>query len=125
MKTVLLADDNEDIIELVQLVLKNSGYKLITARDGVEAIDVCMSQKPDLVLMDLKMPKMDGFEATRTLRAKGFTNPIVVLTASESAEDKKKAQAAGINGYILKTMEMKDVETTIDRFLHRGGAAFN
>jgi len=125
MKTVLLTDDNEDIIELVQLVLKNAGYKLITARDGVEAIDVCMSQKPDLVLMDLKMPRMDGFEATRTLREKGFTNPIVVLTASESAEDKKKAHAAGINGYILKTMDMKDVETTIDKFLTRGGSAFN
>ena len=125
MKTVLLADDNEDIIELVQLVLKNAGYNLITARDGIEAVAICLKQNPDLVLMDLKMPNMNGFDATRTLRAKGYTNPIIVLTASESAEDRKKAEQAGVNGYILKTMDMKEVETKIDSFLQRGGPSFH
>lgn len=125
MKTVLLTDDNEDIVELVQLVLKNSGYKLLTARDGIEAVEICLTQKPDLVLMDLKMPRMNGFDATRTLRSKGYTNPIIVLTASESAEDRKKAEQAGVNGYILKTMDMKEVETKIDSFLQRGGPSFH
>ena len=125
MKTVLLTDDNEDIVELVQLVLKNSGYKLITARDGIEAVDICLKQNPDLVLMDLKMPNMNGFDATRTLRSKGFTNPIIVLTGSESAADRQQAEQAGVNGYILKTLDMKEVESKIDSFLQRGGASFH
>ena len=122
MKTVLLTDDNPDIVELVELTLANSGYKLIIAKDGVEAVDICLSQAPDLVLMDLKMPNMDGFKATRTLREKGFSNPIVVLTSSESADDRQKAEQAGCDAYILKTMEMKEVETTLDRYLHSGGS---
>jgi len=117
MKTVLLTDDNEDMVELVQLILKNSGYKLITAGDGVEAVNTCLEKTPDLVLMDLNMPNMNGFDATKTLREKGFSNPIVVLTASESEDDRRKAEEAGCNDYILKTMEMKGVEETIDRYL--------
>ncbi|MBF8268469.1 MAG: putative transcriptional regulatory protein TcrX [Gammaproteobacteria bacterium] len=125
MQTVLLTDDNEYIVELVQLILKNSGYNLLIARDGVEAVDICLKQKPDLVLMDLNMPNMNGFDATRTLRAKGFTNPIIALTASELAEDRHKAEQAGFSGYILKTMDMKEVESKIDSFLQRGGPSFH
>jgi CheY-like chemotaxis protein len=121
MKSVLLTDDNADTIELVQLFLKNSGCRFISARDGVEAVDICMTQKPDLMLMDLKMPRMNGYGATTTLRTRGFINASVVVTASESAEDRNEANAAGVNGYILKTMDMQDVETTIDSFLQRGG----
>lgn len=121
MKTVLLTDDNPDIVELMQLVLANSGYNLVVASDGLEAVNTCLSQTPDLVLMDLKMPNMDGIAATRMLREKGFTNPIVILTASESSEDRQEAERAGCDAYILKTLEMKEVEDTLDRFLHAGG----
>lgn len=117
MKTVLLADDSQDMIELVQLVLQNSGYRMITANDGIEAVNTCLEQSPDLVLMDLNMPNMNGFEATKTLRDKGFSNPIVVLTSSESEDDRKRAEEAGCSGYILKTMDMGDVEETIDHYL--------
>lgn len=121
MKTVLLTDDNPDIVELVQLVLANSGYNLVVANDGVEAVNICLSQSPDLVLMDLTMPNMDGFEATRSLRGKGFTNPIVILTSSGSDDDRQKAEQAGCDAYILKTLEMKEVESTLDKYLHTGG----
>lgn len=120
-KTVLLTDDNPDIIELVQLVLGNSGYRMITATDGKQAVDVCLKEKPDLVLMDLNMPKMNGFDATKLLRQKGFESPIVVLTASESEQDRQKAKDVGCNDYILKTMEMRDVERVLDRFLIGAG----
>lgn len=122
MKTVLLTDDNEDIVEIVKLVLANAGYNLIFASDGIEAVEICLSQSPDLVLMDLKMPKMNGFDATKTLREKGFSNPIVVLTASELDEDRQKAEEVGCNGYILKTLDMQGVESMIDSFLQEGGA---
>ncbi|MBI1732491.1 MAG: response regulator [Gammaproteobacteria bacterium] len=121
MKTVLLTDDNEDIVELVKLVLANSGYRLDTAADGAQAVAHCLRDPPDLVLMDLNMPTLNGFEATQQLRAKGFKNPIVILTASESEADRKRAREAGCNGYILKTLNMDDVEKALDRFLVDSG----
>ncbi len=121
MKTVLLTDDNDDIIELVQLILARSGYRLIVAKGGNEALKICRESPPDLVVMDLRMPDMDGFSVTRTLREDGFGNPIVVLTGSESVEDRKLAYEAGCDDYIVKSLEMRDLEMTIDRLLHQGG----
>ena len=118
MKTILYADDNQDMIDLIQLILKDSAYKLITSNGGIEAVKTCLEETPDLVLMDLNMPDMNGFDATRVLRDKGFSNPIVVLTGSESEDDRKKAQEVGCNEYILKTLEMEDVEKTIDHYLY-------
>jgi len=120
MKTVLLVDDNEDIIELVQLILSRSGYRLMVAKGGEEALKMCRELSPDLVVMDLKMPDRDGFSVTRTLRSEGFTRPVVVLTGSESDEDRKRAFEAGCDDYIIKTLEMRDLEKVIDRFLHQG-----
>lgn len=117
MKTVLLTDDNPDIVELVQLVLANAGYRLLTAADGRQAVDLCLKESPDLVLMDLNMPTMNGFDATRQLRKQGFAKPIIVLTASTSEDDRLKAAEAGCNDYILKTLEMRDVERIIDHHL--------
>lgn len=121
MKKVLLTDDNPDMIELVQLVLANAGYQLLTASDGLKAVETCLAAKPDLVLMDLRMPSMDGFEATRELRSKGFKNPIIVLTASESEEDRRRAEEAGCDGDIIKSLDMDNVEAEIDRFLLEAG----
>lgn len=121
MKTVLLTDDNEDIIELVQLILAKSGYNLKVAHGGVEALRICKESPPDLILMDLRMPDMDGFTVTKALRTTGFKNPIIVLTGSESAEDKKRAVDAGCDDYVIKTMEMRDLELKIDTFLQQGG----
>ena len=121
MKTILFADDNQDMLEMIQLILQDSGYNLITANDGNEAVKICLEQAPDLVLMDLNMPNMNGFDATKILRDKGFSNPIVVLTGSESEDDRKRAEEAGCNEYILKTLEMKDVEKTIDHYLYEPG----
>ncbi len=121
MKTVLYVDDNEDMIEIVKIVLANSGYRLLSQTNGKAAIEFCSNEKPDLILMDLNMPGMDGFEATRQLRKQGFTNPIVVLTASETDEDKEKAIAAGCNDYIIKNMDMSGLEHIVDGFIAESG----
>ena len=121
MKKVLLTDDSPDMIELLQLVLANAGYQLLTASDGAKAVEMCLASRPDLVLMDLKMPTLNGFEATRELRSRGFKNPIVVLTGSESEEDRRRAEEAGCDGYIIKTLDMDNVEKEIDRFLADAG----
>jgi CheY-like chemotaxis protein len=123
MKTILLTEDNQDMVDLMQVILKDSGYNMITASDGIEAVRVCLEQSPDLVLMDLNMPNMDGFHATMVLRDKGFKNPIVVLTGSESEEDRKKAAEVGCNEYILKTLEMSDVERVIDHYLYEADSS--
>jgi CheY-like chemotaxis protein len=122
MKTVLLTDDNPDIIELVQLILSNAGYKLITAKDGNTAIRICQESCPDLVILDLKMPDIDGIAVIKILREDGFDKPIIVLTASESEKDKEDAYAAGCNNFILKTMEMRDLEHAIDLMLQLSSA---
>lgn len=114
MNTILLTDDDPDLVALVQLKLTDSDYRLIIARDGEEAVQTCLEQSPDLVLMDIEMPNMNGFDATKTLRSKGFTNPIIILTASNSEEDRKTADELGCNGYILKTEELSNVKSMID-----------
>ena len=121
MKTVLLTDDNAEMIELVKLILEGSGFKLITAHDGNEAIVICMEQQPDLVLMDLNMPNINGFKAIEYLRSEGFNKPIIVLTGSESDEDRQMANDAGCDGYIVKTMEMQGVKQIIDHHLQGHG----
>ncbi len=121
MNTVLLTDDNEDMIELIQLILAKSGYNLKVAHGGKEALRICKESPPDLILMDLRMPDLDGFTVIKALRTSGFTNPIIVLAGSESAEDKKRAAAAGCDDYIVKTMEMRELEFKIDALLQKGG----
>ena len=121
MKTILYVDDNEEMIELVNLVLKNSGYRIISLSNGVETLKHCVSDQPDMVLMDLKMPDMDGFETTQKLREQGYTNPIVVFSALETEEDRNKAMAAGCNSYVVKDMEMRGLEDIIDSYLAESG----
>jgi len=121
MKTVLLCDDNEDMLELTKLVLSSSGYQLVAVGDGTEAVRICLETQPDLVLMDIRMPNMDGFTAIRTLRSEGYDKPIVILTGSEKQEDRAEAEKAGCNAYVLKTMDMNEVVEVLDQYLAEAG----
>lgn len=121
MKKVLYVEDNPEMIEIVQIVLQNSGYRILTTQNGDEVITLCREEQPDLVLMDLNMPTLDGFEITRQLRQAGFDRPIVALTASESDEDRSKARRAGCDDYVLKTLDMADLEKTIDSYIAEAG----
>ena len=123
MKTILYVDDNEEMIDLVGIVLANSGYQLLSQTAGQATLDFCVNENPDLILMDLNMPDMDGFETTRQLRKQGFTNPIVVFSALDTDEDREKAAAAGCDEYIVKDMEMKGLEKIIDGFIAESGGS--
>ena len=117
MKTVLYADDNLEIIELVRVLIERAGYQLLTARDGNEAVQMSLDENPDLVLMDINMPGTDGLTAVKHLRDDGYNNPIIMLTASDSNEDRERASDAGSDEYILKTIDMAEVETVLSRYL--------
>ena len=117
MKKVLYVDDSEEMLEIVKIVLARSGYQILTASSGKAAVEVCANEQPDLILMDLNMPELDGFLSIQLLRSRGYNNPVVILTASENEEDRAKATALGCKDYILKTLDMRDIEGIIDRHL--------
>lgn len=121
MKTVLYVDDNDEILEIVGMLLDGTDYRLLTENDSGNAVALCLEKKPALVLMDINMPGMNGFEVTKKLRSSGFNNPVVVLTASESDEDRKQAKASGCTDYILKTVDMRNVKSIIDRYIGEVG----
>ena len=117
MKMVLLCEDDEDMVQLTRLVVERAGYRLLRAADGRQAVDMGLKDNPELILMDIRMPNMDGIAATRVLRDKGFKKPIVILTGSEAGDDRARASKAGCTGFILKTLAMSDVCEALERLV--------
>jgi len=111
--TVLLAEDDDDIAQLIEIVLDDADYKLVRARNGREAVDLALLEKPDLMLMDMNMPVVNGIEAVRELRSNGFTQPVIALTASASASYRASAIEAGCNDYLVKPVDLATLLTTI------------
>jgi two-component system cell cycle response regulator DivK len=103
-KTVLLADDHEDNRVALQLMLEREGYRTLGARNGQEAVDLAREHGPDLVVMDLAMPVMDGREATRALKADPRTRdiPVVMLTAMALSIDRERVHEDGFAGVMIK-----------------------
>jgi two-component system cell cycle response regulator DivK len=103
-KTVLLADDHEDNRVALQLMLEQAGYRTLGARDGREAVDMANEHLPDLIVMDLAMPALDGREATRLLKADARTTaiPVVMLTAMALSVDRERLQDDGFEDVLFK-----------------------
>ncbi len=118
-RLILLAEDNEANIATLSEYLSAAGYRLVVARDGAEAIERVKESQPDLVLMDVQMPVMDGLEATRQLRADSrFRDlPIITLTALAMPGDRERCLAAGANEYISKPVSLKHLVNTIESLL--------
>lgn len=118
-KKILVVDDNADSRELVMKILKNKNYLLSDAIDGEDALNKINADKPDLILMDLSMPKMDGYELTRKLKSqKNFRDIIIIaLTAHAMKGDKEKALASGCLGYITKPINVRIFGEQISNFL--------
>ena len=112
---VLLAEDSSDNQFLVSLVLRKHGAIVETAKNGVEAFKMGMNGDFDIVLMDIQMPEMDGYEATRALREAGFKKPIVALTAHAMAEERARTLAAGCDGHLTKPLNQTELIETIER----------
>jgi CheY-like chemotaxis protein len=115
MTTVLLVDDNRDMRELLRVHINLMGFVAITAKDGKDAVEVATTDKPDLIVMDIMMPEMDGWEATRILRADPETReiPILVMTALSQRINLQKCLEAGCNEYIVKPFTWNELQTRI------------
>jgi len=118
-KTILIVEDSELNRRLLEVVLEPHGYRLLTAKDGETGMMLARTEQPDLILMDVLLPGMNGYEATRHLRADPETRRIVIvaLTASASGEQKEQALAAGCDGYIPKPIDTRSFPVLIRRFL--------
>jgi two-component system cell cycle response regulator DivK len=118
-KKILIVDDNQDSRELVVKILKNRGYQMIEAVDGEEALEKAIAENPDLILMDISIPKIDGYEATRRLKSqvKFKDTPIIALTAHAMKGDREKAMEAGCEGYISKPINIHELPDQIKSYL--------
>lgn len=118
-KRVLLVEDNEDNLVVYRTILEHVGFMVIEARDGEEGVNRARSERPDIILMDISIPKMDGWEATQRLKADGETSgiPIIALTAHALEEDRLKAMRAGCDGYLAKPVEPRRVVEEVEKFI--------
>ncbi|MCF7873333.1 MAG: response regulator [Candidatus Omnitrophica bacterium] len=114
-KKILIADDEPDFVELISMRLEVNGYDVVSAKDGQEAIDKTKSEKPDLLILDLMMPKVDGFEVCRMLKFDdNFKDlPIIVLSALDQQQDREKAVEAGADEYFIKPFDLSLLLTKI------------
>ncbi|MCX7047538.1 MAG: response regulator [Candidatus Sumerlaeota bacterium] len=118
-KTILLADDEEDIKVVVRLYLESRGFNITTAFDGLDAIEQIERDKPDLILLDVMMPVMNGYEVAARVRANPAIKdtPIIMLSAATHEEAVKKGMEAGANDYLMKPFEPAKLEETILKYL--------
>lgn len=115
---ILFAEDNEANIMTVSSYLQAKGYRVIFAKNGRQAVDLAQSEQPDLILMDIQMPEMDGLEAIKYIRNNKFTIPIIALTALAMTGDREKCLEAGANDYLSKPIKLKQLTTVIQQFLN-------
>ena len=116
---ILIVEDNMDNYELVRLVLERAGYDVFLAVNGRDGVDAARAQKPDLILMDLGLPEMDGWNATKKLKASEETKsiPLYALTAHTLPQERKRAVLAGCDGYVAKPIHMKDFLDVVEEAL--------
>jgi len=116
---ILVVEDNQDNRELVVKVLKINGYHVIEAVDGEEALEKTKTENPDLILMDLFIPKIDGYEVTKRLKSDRDLRsiPVIALTAHAMKGDMEVALAAGCDGYIPKPIDVRELTKQIEYFL--------
>ena len=118
-KTILIVEDEPRNMKLLHDLLQRFGYEIIEASDGEQGVKIAGEKIPDLILMDIMMPKMDGLEATRIIKADEKTKhiPIIALTSYAMKGDREKTIEAGCDGYIAKPIDIKEVLKAIEHYL--------
>ena len=119
---ILVVDDEPNILELLAASLRFAGFEVQTAADGRSALEVARSFGPDLLVLDVMMPGMDGFDVLRSLRGGGSRTPVLFLTARDAAEDKVQGLTLGGDDYVTKPFSLEEVVARIRAVLRRTGA---
>jgi CheY-like chemotaxis protein len=121
MAKILLVEDNELNRDMLSRRLMRKGYAVVCALDGLEAVTMAASEQPDLILMDMRLPEIDGWEATRRIKSAPETEsiPIIALTAHAMAGDREQALAAGCDDYDSKPIDLKRLLGKIEALLER------
>lgn len=119
-KSILVADDDPDILSIVAMSLEAQGYTVLKATNGREAVTQAHENMPDLILLDMMMPELSGYEVAGELKADEMTRsiPVVGLSAKAMSTDMERATDAGIDGYITKPFRIAQVLTVVEGYLH-------
>ena len=123
MVTILVVEDDAELRELFCVALEGSGYETRSAANGQEALDVLDEAKVDLIVCDVMMPVMDGFELTRSLRSSGYDLPILVITAKGELADKHEGFRAGVDDYVVKPVDINEMLWRVEALLRRARIA--
>ena len=119
MFQILVAEDNPNSAKLMKIILNQAGYKVFTASNGIEALEVMDTKHIDLIVLDIMMPNMDGYEFTRQLRQSGNNTPILMVTAKYQNEDKCEGFIAGTDDYMVKPVNEAELLLRIKALLRR------
>ena len=119
MFRILVVDDDKNTRRLIETVLQQNGFTAVTAENGLDALDVLEHEQIDLIVLDIMMPQMDGFEFTQTLRANGDETPILMVSAKHQPEDKRKGFVVGTDDYIVKPIDAEEMILRIRALLRR------
>ncbi|MBL8078426.1 MAG: response regulator [Anaerolineales bacterium] len=117
MKTILIVDDTELNIDLITQILEDD-YDLLVARDGAQGVDMALQNNPDLILMDISLPVMDGYEATRKIRETNQTVPIIGVSAHAMSGHEQSAREAGCNDYLTKPINDEILLDKLKKYLN-------
>jgi CheY-like chemotaxis protein len=119
--TILIAEDSADSREMMQVLLEIKGYKVISAENGIRAMEVAITNQPDAVLLDLELPQLDGLAVTRNLRLQPKLKrlPIIIISGHDPCRFREAALDAGCDDYVLKPISFDQLDELLDRFVPR------
>lgn len=119
MKTILIIEDNEDNLYMLKFILEKNSNSIIMAQNGLDGYNLALTDKPDLILMDIQLPDINGLEVTRKIRESEIagTIPIIAVTSYAMTGDKNRAIEAGCNGYIEKPIDPETIYEEISKYL--------
>ena len=118
-KKILIVEDEQNIVDILAFNLKREGYDTLEAMNGAAGLALALERDPDLILLDLMLPKMDGFEVCRRLREQGRTTPVIMLTAREEETDKVLGLELGADDYITKPFSMRELLARVKANIRR------
>jgi len=119
METILIVEDDKELLNLFSTVLKKEGYQVLTAHDGVEAMDILKTEYVDLIISDIMMPRMDGYEMTKNIRERQLSTPVLMITAKDSFEDMRRGFSSGSDDYMVKPINVNELLLRVNALLRR------